>query len=348
MGAAHVTTVVDESEFQGLSSRAQVLRLRAAAAEVLSAWPVTVTRIRLLYHGYNTTFRVDTADGTPFALRLNVNSRKRPEGLLAEMSWMRALADDTDIRVPVPLPTSVGGLTAEVHVPSLGRTIAAALFSWLRGPNLHKVAGPEHLRVLGRTMAQLHTHAEGWSMPAGAALPSTDRFWAPDGPMLTLSHELLTVDRRAVFEEVLAQVRHVTPLVSATGPHHVLHADLHLANAKWYRGRLSVFDFDDCLWGVRAHDLPITTYYIQPQRPLVEALFEGYADVRSLPPLPDEHFQTLLAARNLLLVDELLSTESADFIAVLPTYMANSELKLRHFLTTGTYRHDLEGVVDLW
>ncbi|MFZ4720286.1 MAG: phosphotransferase enzyme family protein [Ilumatobacteraceae bacterium] len=336
------------SEFASLSPRTQVMRLRAAATEVLAAWPIHLARLRLVFHGYNTTFRVDTTDGRTFALRLNVNSRKTAAGLLAEMSWMRALADDTDVLLPVPQPTIAGDLTAEVAVPSLGRTIPAALFTWLRGPNLEEVADVDHLRALGRTTAVLHTHAEGWSLPVGAELATTDHYWDAAYPMLIAPHETMTDERRSVFAEVLTQVRRVTPLVSATGPHHVLHADLHLGNAKWYRGRLSIFDFDDCLWGVRAHDLAITTYYIQPRRSLVDALFEGYADVRPLPDLPDEHLQTLLAARNLLLIDEMLTNENAELAAIMPRFMTNSEIRHRHFLATGEFRHDLPGVVPLW
>lgn len=336
------------SEFQALSARAQVMRLRVAAAEALAAWPVHVSRVRLLFHGHNTTFRVECTDGSRCALRLNVNSRKTPAGLLAEMSWMQALAADTDVRLPVPQRTVDGRLTAEVHVPSLGRAIPAALFSWLRGPNLEKVVTPVHLRALGRTTAALHTHAERWSLPAGAELPTTDHYWSDTYPMLTATHPTMTDARRALFATVLDQVRRVTPLVSATGPHHALHADLHLGNAKWYRGQLSIFDFDDCLWGARVHDLAITTYYIQPHREWVDALLEGYSSVRELPVLPDDQFQTLLAARNLLLIDEMLANENAELAGLMPRFMANSEVRMRHFLATGEFRHDIEGVVPLF
>lgn len=335
-------------EYASLSARAQVLRLHVAAREVLHAWPVTVARLRLVHHAFNTTFRVDTTDGRTFALRLSVNSHK-PEGvLLAETAWMHALAEETDILVPAPQRTVAGGFTAQVAVPSLGRTVNAAMFSWLRGSNIERVAGPMHLHEVGRTMARLHTHAETWVMPEGAWFPPVDREWDTAYPMLASDHPLLTDERREVFDATLALVRAAVREVSAAGPHHALHADLHLGNAKWYRGRLSVFDFDDCQWGPRAHDLAITTYYIQLRPELVDALRTGYTDVRSLPEISDEHFQALLAARNVLLVDEVINSVGADFLAILPTYVANTELKLRHFLATGAYRHDVEGVTPLW
>lgn len=337
----------DLSEFARLSTRAQILRLRAAAVEVLARWPVGVARLRLEHHGFNSTFRVDTTDGRTFALRVNVNSRKTPESLRAEMAWLDALATESELLVPIPQHTVDGNLSAEVFVPSLDRSLPASLFSWLRGPNVEDVADPKHLYALGQATAQLHTHAEGWSLPSGAVLPTTDVYWGPDYPMLDAAHALFGPERRALYERVVEQVRRVSAEVSALAPHHALHADLHLGNVKWFRARLAVFDFDDALFGVRHHDLAISTYYLRPRQALVDALFEGYASIRSLPQMTGEQFETLLAARNVLLVDELLTTESADFAAILPRFLDNSDIRQRHFLDTGEFRHDLPGVIPL-
>ena len=46
-----------------MTTRAQVHRLRAVALRALEAYPIEVARLRLLYHGFNTTFRVDASDG---------------------------------------------------------------------------------------------------------------------------------------------------------------------------------------------------------------------------------------------------------------------------------------------
>ena len=333
--------------FAELSSRAQTNRLRAAALEVLGNWPIEVARVRLLLHGYNTTFRVDTVDGRKFALRLDVNHRKPLPQLHAEMAWLDALAHDTDLVVPVPQATRAGGFTAAVHVPAIGRELEAALFSWLPGPDLSRVAAPRHLHELGRVTAELHAHAEGWSLPAGASLPSVDHWWADDFPLVAGPHPELTDERRRVFLAVAEHVRRVHRELAADEAAIVLHCDLHLANAKWHRGRLAVFDFDDALVGVRAHDLAISSYYLRPRQELIDALFEGYASVRPLPPLRPDQFEVLLAARNLLLVHELTTVDAGDFRELLPRFMINSEIRLRHFLAEGVLRHDLPGIVPL-
>lgn len=337
-----------DTPFADLSARRQQARLRPAALEVLRHWPIEVANVRLLMHGYNTTYRVDTAAGERFALRLDVNHRKPVEELRAEMAWLSALAHDTDLVLPVPQLTVDGGHTAAVFVPAVGANLEAALFSWLPGTDLSRRATPHMLGELGRVMAALHTHAERWQLPPGASLPSADRYWAPGHPLFVSGHHELTPQRVELFRSVAARVSDVHAQLAATAAPIVLHADLHLANAKWHRGRLAVFDFDDALVGVRAHDLAISTYYLRPRTELIDALFEGYAAVRPLPALRDDQLEVLLAARNLLLAHELTSTDSGDFRALLPQFMINSEIRCRHFLATGEFRHDLPGVVALW
>jgi len=335
-------------EFSTLAARTQVRVLRSVAAEALTHWPLVVDRVRLVYHGYNTTFRVVDGSGSSFALRLSVNHRKPASSIAAEMSWLEALSRDTDLSIPTPIATSDGSLAAQATVPGLDEPISVALFSWLPGTALERIAQPQHLAQLGRVMALLHRHAKGWVMPAGASFPDISDEWKPDRPFLDVEHPLLDDARRSVFAAAATVVREAHAVVDASGRPRPLHADLHLANAKWHRGTLSVFDFDDAVSGVPVHDLAISSYYLRPRQHLVDALFDGYATQAEVPSVAPAHFEALLSARNLVLVDEVLSTKSADFVAMLPRYLENSVIKQRHFLDTGEWRHDLPGIVPLW
>jgi hypothetical protein len=46
-------------------------------------------------------------------------------------------------------------------------------------------------------------------------------------------------------------------------------------------------------------------------------------------------------------LNELLGTTSPEFRAMLPRYAENTVIKLRNFMHTGEYRHDLPGVIPL-
>ncbi|MEI8239661.1 MAG: phosphotransferase, partial [Actinomycetota bacterium] len=262
-------------EFAERSYLSQVSVLRRAATEALTDYPLDVAHVRLLLHAYNTTFRVDTTDGRRFALRLNTGSRKTAAGLRAEMSWLDALATDTDLCVPVPLRTHDGRLFTEVHSAAVGRALPAAVFHWLPGPDLEDGARPAQLFAAGQAMATLHAHAEQWSLPPDATLPTLDNILLDVPDHLHDPHPQLTAERERVVHAAFDQVCSVLADLPTDQPRHVLHADLHLGNMKWHRGRLAVFDFDDCGIGIPLQDLAISSYYLRPHTSLEQAMAEG-------------------------------------------------------------------------
>jgi Ser/Thr protein kinase RdoA (MazF antagonist) len=176
--------VAGESKFAALSQRAQVLRMRSVAVEALMHLPVSASRLTLLEHGFNTTFRIDTTDGTKLAMRINVNSRRSPANIAAELQWIDALARETDLSVAAPLRTIGGDLVASIFSPDLGRGLSVAVFSWLNGRDLGEAPTPEKMRAAGRAMAMLHDHGATWRPSNGAEMSVFgDTFWGhPDRP----------------------------------------------------------------------------------------------------------------------------------------------------------------------
>jgi len=342
-----VAGMSDESAFVALSKRAQIARMRTLAVDALRAFPVSVGRLTLLEHGFNTTFRIDTTDGAKLAMRINVNSRRSAANIAAELQWIDALARDTDLVVAAPVRTITGDLVSSVHSPDLGRDLSVAVFSWLNGRDLGEAPTLEKMRAAGRAMATLHDHASTWRPSNGAELSLLDDpFWTfPDR---------LTAENLGIGGDDLAVVRSMVDLSSSTmkrlfaaGSPQPIHTDLHDWNMKWYRGRLSVFDFDDSGIGLPIQDLAVATYYRRPEHDHVDALFEGYVSLRPLPEYTSEDFETLVAHRNLLLLNDLLVTTNAEHRAIIPNFIRNTVVKLRNFLDTGVYRHDIDGLLPL-
>ena len=334
--------------FEDLSTAAQVRRLRATAVDALSRYPLSVERMRLLNHGYNTTFRVDASDGRRFALRLNVNSRRTLANIRGEMAWLAALATDTDLSVPTPQRSMDGELIVEVHSADLGRNLPAMLFSWLPGRDVWDGATTEHMHAVGRAAARLHLHAEPWTLPANADLPLIDT------PLIdvpnhidSLEHPLLTPERREVIDTAFRVTQRAYDELFAGASPHVLHADLHNGNLKWCRGRLHVFDFDDSGIGLSMQDLAIAAYYLRDDAHLEAAMIEGYQQVRALPTYTEAQYEAVVASRNLILLNDVFVTVNPEYRAMLPQYVPNSVIKLRHYLDTGVYRHDVAGLITV-
>ena len=333
--------------FADLSPRAQSGRLRKVATEALSWYPVRVRSLKLLQHGFNTTFRVDTEDGEKFALRLNVNSKRTAANLAAEAQWLAALAEETDLWVPVPQRTVKGELTTSVWSDDLGRDVNAVLFSWLPGPELGDGATVTQMREVGRALAVLHRHAATWRPTGDAELPVLNRpYWdMPD--RLTGSDSPLSPAMVGIVSEVVGRIVTVVDDLFARSEPRPIHTDPHNWNMKWFRGRLAVFDFDDSAIGPPVFDLAISTYYLRPHNDRADALMEGYAAEAPLPEFGRDEFEALVAQRNVLLLNDLLTTLHSGHRGLLPRFVANTEVKLRAYLDSGVYRHDVDGVVPL-
>jgi Ser/Thr protein kinase RdoA (MazF antagonist) len=339
-------------------------RLRPVVHAALARHAIAPVRIRLLLHGYNTTFRIDTADGDRYALRINVRGRQDPANLDAEAAWLEAL-HDSPITVPRPIRTIDDRAWSVVWSEALGRPVPVVLMSWLPGRDLDAAlpdgdaalpdgdaALPdgrtpdaralEAIGALGSTMAALHSHAEGWRPPAGARFPALDEIDVAGFERLDARSASVLFEAASVVQTAIDEARRAVPIIA-------LHADLHAGNVKWFRGRIAVFDFDDASLGVPVQDLAIAAYYLRDEPAFEEALFAGYTDVRDRPLVHPDHFEALVAGRNLQILHDVLDgagpggsgAAARHFAAV---YARNTVTKMRAFLSSGSYRHDVPGL----
>lgn len=331
--------------FETLSNRAQIARLRVSALQALRQYRLEVTALKLLNHGFNTTFGVRTAGGQRFALRLNIHSRRSEQQLSAESAWLEALARDTDLNLPVPQRNLDAQLNSRVYSPDLDRQLTATMFSWLPGKDLGDDATPAQMREVGRAAAALHAHALAWAFPVGAALMSLEHPLMDSPNNLSIDTPLLDDEARSVIQTVFARVSAALRDLFERDAPRALHADLHNWNLKWARGKLYVFDFDDSGIGVPMQDLAIAAYYLRPDEALEAALLEGYQTVSALPLYSSAEYEAIIAGRNLVLLNDLLVNTNAELSAMLARYVPNSVTKLRHYLETGVFKHDVAGLI---
>jgi Ser/Thr protein kinase RdoA (MazF antagonist) len=325
--------------YTALDEESQVEVLRRVALDAGAAFGLVVTEVALVLHAYNTTFRLDTDDSRRLALRVNTNSKSTPSHIAAQQAWQHALAAETDVPVPDPVATPEGAWQVRVDCPEWGGALHATVASWLEGDDVGQCDEVQAV-ALGRTMAALHDHAERFTLPAGSGLTLFDEPLFHDSSALL--EEATTAGMPAAPAEVLAaalaECRVRFAQVYAGQRPVVLHADLHGGNLKWHRGRLAVFDFDDAGLGVPALDLAISTFYLRSGDPAVEeALREGYAQVRALPEVTEEQFEALVAARQLLLANTLLTSSTATLRAEATAYLDVTVDRLRRWLATGRF-----------
>ena len=93
------------------------------------------------------------------------------------------------------------------------------------------------------------------------------------------------------------------------------------------------------LWlGIPALDLAITTFYLRggDEAPEV-ALREGYASIAPLPDVSPVDFEAVVASRQLLLANSMLTTSTSQLRAMARTYLPTSVDRLQHWLETGHF-----------
>ena len=321
--------------YDTLDTGDQVRALRRVALLAATEFGLELRHVELVLHAYNTTFRLDVADGRRLAVRVNTNSHSTPANVVAQQSWLHAVRAETDVLVPDPVPTPDGRWAVEVPCPEWGGPLLVTVATWLDGEDVG-TCDEEQAAALGETMARLHDHAEGFVLPPGADLPVFDEPLFGDEDLISRRHELTKADA-AVLRDAMREGRRAFDTVGARATRILLHADLHGGNLKWHAGRLAVFDVDDCGLGVPALDLAIAAFYLRDGSATEQAMLDGYAGVRPLPGVADADFEALVASRQLLLANSLFRSTTADLRAEAEDYLMVTVERLRRWRATGRF-----------
>jgi Ser/Thr protein kinase RdoA (MazF antagonist) len=293
----------------------RVARMRRVAVRALDAYPLADPELRFIADEENTTFRVDATapDGRDrFLLRLHRPARhgRKVDSAAAigsELDWLTALRAGTDLLVPAPFRTVDGKVTTVAASPEVPEPRVCSVLRWMDG-RVHSAAPrPVHLRRIGSVMARLHNHAAQWDLPPGFVRIRWD--WETFfGDTMIYGEtnaadvwDLLPDDLRRRFDQVASGMRRVmTHLGEGADNFGLIHADLHLGNALFWRGEVKVIDFDDCGFGYWLYDIAVALWelrYRNDYEDFRSALIEGYTQHRPLPPGDLAHLDDFIATR---------------------------------------------------
>ncbi len=290
--------------FHHLTRLGQLRRLHSLALAGLSHYDLKDPI--LTYHTFETNllYRVDTASGERFMLRLASPGWRTLTDLRAEAAWLNALAVDTDIPVPRIIPTSSGENVLSIDFPGVPDRWHMTLMSWVPGRLLGYSLTETNLEKMGRLFAALHDHAATWTPPPGF---SERRFthWLSRGEENRLDQLVeatsgeqaicLPSDARGLLARMMAHAEAAYRSADPTDLR-VIHCDLWHDNIKCHRGKLYLFDFEDTVWGYRAHDIAMAMLDLletvgSTRYPSLLAAFKrGYTDCLAWPEEPIEPF----------------------------------------------------------
>jgi Ser/Thr protein kinase RdoA (MazF antagonist) len=225
-------------------------------------------------------------------------------------------------------------VVSAVHTDS-GQTIYAVMYSWLEGEEIGDEPTLDQLHTVGRAIALLHENSSHFTLTDGAELPTfNDFFWGTEDYLFSSKSRLIPKDRQLI-EQARDLVMKYTDELYSNSVAHIIHADLHGWNLMWHEEQLSIFDFDDCGYGVEAQDIAVALYYLDtPEQDA--ALLDGYKSIRPLPTYSEKAMKALLLQRRLLLLNYLYETKNAEHKEMLPAYLEKTIERVSTFLTDVT------------
>jgi Ser/Thr protein kinase RdoA (MazF antagonist) len=320
------------SEFFDLPAEDQQNSLTAFATELLKDYGIHGAKVSCINFEFNATFAVESESGAKYALRININSTRTVENMKGEIEWVRHLNRTSGIHTPTPIATVKDNyIVSALHADS-GQTLYGLMYSWLEGEELGDEPTLSQLHEVGRAMATLHQESTDFALSADAALPTfNDFFWGTEDFLFSDKSVLSDTDR-ALIQQAHDLIMQFTNDLYQNSKVHIIHADMHGWNLMWNEDQLSVFDFDDCGYGVEAQDLAVTLYYLDtPEQD--EALLNGYKSVRPLPTYSANAMKALLLQRRLLLLNYLFETKNQEHKEMLPAYLEKSLERVSTFLT---------------
>ena len=315
--------------------KVQTDSLTVFAREILKKYGISDAEVECINFEFNATFAVSTESGQKYALRLNINSTRVVSNILAETQWVRDLARIPSINVPTPIASLDDRYLVSAHHADSGQTIYGVMYSWLEGEEIGDEPTLDQLHTVGQSMALLHDNSSNFTLTDGAELPTfNDFFWGTEDFLFSSKSTLIPKDR-ALIEQARDLIMKFTDELYATSAVHIIHADLHGWNLMWHEDQLSIFDFDDCGYGVQAQDIAVALYYLDtPEQDA--ALLDGYKSIRPLPVYSEKAMKALLLQRRLLLLNYLYETKNAEHKEMLPAYLEKTIERVSTFLTDVT------------
>jgi len=287
--------------FLELSRRQRLFRLRKLAQTALDLYGLGEARLRFIQYFENIIYRLDVPGAGedrnafdpyyPGRYLLRIHASGDTDAIASELTWLTALNRDAGIPVPAPVMTMDGRLMAIASIPDIPGGRAVSLMLWLDGRRPRKGMQPKQLHALGQVVAQMHTFAAGWEIPAGFKRPKWNWDALLGGSMFKtpLADVVATIPAkfRQPYTEVAQEAKRVMgALGEGADAFGMIHGDLYPENVLFKGGKAFLIDFEDCGYGHWMMDIAVALCEWAWDKDWVrmrDAFQSGYSQVRSLP-----------------------------------------------------------------
>ena len=313
------------------------------ALSALSAWNFSPSDLQLLSSETNLLFTFTDAV-TKYVVRLtNPWSCHGPDEVEAELRWLQALKQDTDLALREPIPTKRGDLFVEAKGVASKDDRLVTVFRFAEGQELGDDMSLQSAERWGKLTAALHQHAATLPIPERLKLRrarSTFTYCEPGFPIVEeelitkVNLELgVTPERATRYAELARQMDEEIQLLWDTQePPRLIHNDLHPWNILIHNEELIPIDFEDLQVGYPIQDIAIALFYVawdERGPELIQHFRRGYEELEPWPEQHPKQLQRLMLARNLALMNFLMNAPDAETRAQTPGYLDRMDARLK-------------------
>ena len=267
----------------------------AVLQEARSRYGIARNDITLL-DGFESFMYAFARNGRDYILRIGHSRRRTPDLIRGEVDWINYLAAG-GAGVAKAVPSQNGVLVEVIPDAHDGRFLATA-FEMAQGRPVWEMGGwtDALVEAYGRLLGRIHALSKSYK-PGN---PAWQRLSWDDPLNVTLPPVEPLIARR--YKQVLAHLRALPRDKDSYG---MIHQDAHAANFFVdEHGRITLFDFDDCVYGHFAYDLAMVLFYAVTNRddatafapPFWQQFMRGYRTENDLDPVWQQeipHFMKL-------------------------------------------------------
>lgn len=308
--------------YEQLTHAGQLRRLRQLAALAIARYPLTTEQLKAIHHGENTTFELSALptdhDAIPAAsahhlpnrylVRVHRQGYNSDAAILSELQWLEALHQE-GLPVQRPVSNLEGQALTVIDEPTLKVKRTCSILRWNNGRFASKPT-PKHFERIGRLTAQLHQHAQRWTLPDGFERRdlSAEQFLSSmlrHDPEQLMRSELDAAQRGRV-DWAIAQINAcLEEIGQAPARRGLIHSDLHFGNVVFEGDIARPLDFDDACFAPYLYDVATTlgTWRRSNLYPdFLSAYRRGYEQFLAWPEDAQTHLPTLELMRLVIML----------------------------------------------
>ena len=277
--------------FANLTDEQRIERYEKLARKALAAYGMADSILTFRSYTENAVYEVEQAATSTHASLRICRQAWEADALTREACWLTSLAQNTDLRIPEPIPTLTDEPYCVVEMDGIPGVRACMLFTWVTGAyaNTDELT-PARMGQAGRFLATLHNHAETFQPPIAMTRFDADAIEAADCRANVSTYFSDESELRWFDYAIGETVRLMRSLGDHAAVAGLIHGDFHQRNYIFDGSQIGALDFETMQWGYYLYDLATTLSYLVPEflgdvdpEPLRKAILEAYAAQRGVP-----------------------------------------------------------------